>query len=407
MKRRIDFGYRFTIDALTLFVFIYYLNAHADLTPPVWQFLIVFIAAVFGYVVNKGIMGEQLTLFHLFMQGLLILLLGYTLGMLMFHAAIIAVFLTWRFIVYHYRPDTNHEKGMVFVSVLLGFFLYLPAVYESNPYAHQGLYIVIAQLIVLLSGKMLSSMVSVEDGFFNQWHRKVGHIVGIVGAVLGTSVALFLMAPIFIKSFHTAFNWVTYQLGLGISPIINWFDQQIDESAEPEPVERENVQSEESVMEEVNNENNFADVVSAETLLMIIVGVFVVALFVFYFIYRKRMVRIGSREKESQQPDHIARQRVKNSTFVVSKKVKPPKNEVRKAFYELEYWAAKRKIGRYADETVNQWLRRIELDASSYQDVIDVYQHVRYGESTFSENQRETYFAQLRQLKQDLKKKLT
>lgn len=56
---------------------------------------------------------------------------------------------------------------------------------------------------------------------------------------------------------------------------------------------------------------------------------------------------------------------------------------------------------------MEQWLQRLQLDPNRYKDVVHLYQKVRYGEQSVTEDQTRHYNDQLTDLKNTLKQKLT
>lgn len=122
MNTYITIGYRFLVDACLIMMVIYYLNVDVGREINVSQLVgSVVIFSIIYFMLHRMLNG-QLTLFHFALLVVISFIVNAWLGLLLFHAVIIASFLTWRLALYYFKPDTDQEKGMLITSVLLGFF---------------------------------------------------------------------------------------------------------------------------------------------------------------------------------------------------------------------------------------------------------------------------------------------
>ncbi|MFB9974497.1 DUF4129 domain-containing protein [Allobacillus sp. SKP2-8] len=406
MNTYITIGYRFWVDACLIMMVIYYLNVDVGREINVSQLVASVVIFSIIYFMLHRMLNGQLTLLHFALLVVISFIVNAWLGLLLFHAVIIASFLTWRLALYYFKPDTDQEKGMLITSVLLGFFLYLPAVFLENPDASFGLYFILMQFLIVMGGKMLIRIMNVGEDDHSGWTAKLSYVVGIPSGILIVTLGLFWLTPFIIRTFYSLFSWVTYQVGLGATPFFDWFKkQQRDVEVTPSDKEENVSQEDQNVLEQVQNQT---ETISAETIMYIIIGIFLIIGVTFYYRYRNRFIRRDSKiavdEKtysETEKSPFLFSEKKKNS------KKNIPKNEIRKAFFELERWAAKHQLGRYYDETVEQWLQRLQLDPNRYTDAIHLYQKVRYGEQNVTEDQKRHYTDQLTDLKNTLKQKLT
>ncbi|MFC0015973.1 MULTISPECIES: DUF4129 domain-containing protein [Allobacillus] len=406
MNTGISAVYRFLIDACLIMMVIYFLNVDVGREINVSSLVISTIVLALIYFILKQLLNGRMLLFHFVLLGVISFMMNAWLGLLLFHATIIAIFLTWRLALYYFKPDTNQEKGILITSVLLGFFLYLPAIFLENPDAHTGLYFILVQFTILIGGKISTRMMNVEEHNHSGKAKQLSYIFGVPSGILLITAGLFWFTPFMIKGFYSLFSWIAYQIGLGATPLFEWFNRQQAEIETTPNGEQENIsQEEQNVLEQAREQT---ETISAETIMYIIIGACIISAIGIYYRHRNRLIRKKSKtadeEKMQMETEKLS---FRFSDLKENLKRKAPKSEIRKAFFELERWAAKRKLGRYDDETVEQWLHRLQLDTNRYADVIDFYQTVRYGEQHLTEDEKRQYTDQLIELKNTLKQKLT
>lgn len=85
------------------------------------------------------------------------------------------------------------------------------------------------------------------------------------------------------------------------------------------------------------------------------------------------------------------------------RRIKPPDDEVRKLFFQMQGVLHSCGFGRRQSEPVNDWFRRIQLNAGSMADVATGYRKVRYGEEALSESEKKNYRKAVDQLIREAK----
>lgn len=84
---------------------------------------------------------------------------------------------------------------------------------------------------------------------------------------------------------------------------------------------------------------------------------------------------------------------------------KPPVGKGRKMYFDFEKWAAGKGYGRYTDETIEQWFRRLSLDKYSSVSKLEHYQAMRYKDKELTENELEKLNDYINEFKNILNKK--
>lgn len=79
-----------------------------------------------------------------------------------------------------------------------------------------------------------------------------------------------------------------------------------------------------------------------------------------------------------------------------------PHSKVRKQYYAFEKWLAKRNIGRYHGETIDEWVTRVGLSEEIDEDMLERYKKYRYDSKELTAAE----FGEFKEMIKDFKKKL-
>lgn len=82
------------------------------------------------------------------------------------------------------------------------------------------------KFLIVMGGKMLIRIMNVGEDDHSGWTAKLSYVVGIPSGILVVTLGLFWLTPFIIRTFYSLFSWLTYQIGLGASPLFDWFNRQ-------------------------------------------------------------------------------------------------------------------------------------------------------------------------------------
>ncbi|QFT88988.1 hypothetical protein FIU87_10050 [Bacillus sp. THAF10] len=106
-----------------------------------------------------------------------------------------------------------------------------------------------------------------------------------------------------------------------------------------------------------------------------------ITLIILYLLLNKRKVIKKKAEQQAEEQYRTTMSKIGGSWFPTRKRQKPPEDEVRKLMFDLEQLAIKKNRGRFANETLEEWIKR---ETTFNKDFIALYAKVRYGELSLS-----------------------
>lgn len=158
---------------------------------------------------------------------------------------------------------------------------------------------------------------------------------------------------------------------------------------------------------EVNDEGDAVEetfegtaAISELPIMTILITLAAVGIAVFLIMYFKKRSRP---EKEKMAAERY-KTAVAESTSEDNKResMSPPDNRVRKQYYAFEKWLAKRNIGRYHGETIDEWVTRAGLSEEIDEEMLERYKKYRYDSKELTAAE----FGEFKEMINDFKKKL-
>lgn len=129
-----------------------------------------------------------------------------------------------------------------------------------------------------------------------------------------------------------------------------------------------------------------------------------VILILLFLILRHRKKLTPEEASQKEKTVTVQKNRTTEQHLWKSNRQQAPKHAIRKIYYQLEKWAANQKLGRYPDETIDEWLDRQQIFGKERQQVIERYEKIRYAEKN-DENKIKSFQNDISVLKQMLKGK--
>ncbi|WP_211364916.1 hypothetical protein [Salinicoccus hispanicus] len=118
-----------------------------------------------------------------------------------------------------------------------------------------------------------------------------------------------------------------------------------------------------------------------------------------YYYYKKR----------EQPSDHHKREESTSRSNSVNsilkekgRKGEVPHNKVRKLYFEFEKWLASKKMGRYRNETIDEWIVRCQLQDIIDSDTLETYRRTRYMSSEVSDQEYKQYRQTIETMKKNI-----
>lgn len=132
------------------------------------------------------------------------------------------------------------------------------------------------------------------------------------------------------------------------------------------------------------------------TILLILLAVVITIFLIMYF--KKR----SSPKKESSEAAAYKTFVTDSSLENYKEKGRAPDSKVRKQYYAFEKWLAKRDLGRYHGETIDEWVTRVGLTEEIDEGMLERYKKYRYDSKELTSEE----FGEFKEMIKDFKKKL-
>lgn len=118
-----------------------------------------------------------------------------------------------------------------------------------------------------------------------------------------------------------------------------------------------------------------------------------------YIYYRKREQLSAVQEAGTAKPSASKFHTERKSAH---EKLKAPDDRVRKVYFGFEKWLAARNLGRYHNETITEWIRRLNLEEIIDQERLGIYMETRYRDTDFTNEDYQKYKENIQLMKKDI-----
>ncbi|WP_047983715.1 hypothetical protein [Ornithinibacillus californiensis] len=307
-------------------------------------------------------------------------------------SALFSVFLVWSYINIRKQEVINREALYilltVFATVIVSIF-----VHDS-----QIMMFPFLQFVLLFFGYIASHMVHVVKEDRKQIDRKIpGYFAGllIIGAGL-FFIAFPLLRQITVKIWQGFIN-LAGDVILGVSNFLSFFE--VEKRGWPEQTPEE-AKHGDGYWDELQEYNVLEEMSGLLVMGVILVLLFVFALIIINYIRKQvknRLINVDVELAEKKSPIPIHREAIveNESKSIFKRRKKEPNNPIRKMVFQFERKATKFNKGRKSHETIEDWFKRIGVEAD-----INIYQRVRYGDRKVSENEQQALKSQLKSMEQ-------
>ncbi|WP_406944636.1 hypothetical protein ACJA3J_16645 [Halobacillus sp. SY10] len=397
-KRNITFVYQILGEAMLFFVLLFPLTQWTSLSLSYVLFsTYVVVSIVLFFLIRRWSSGFFPYLFSL----AVIIMIAYFVGAGLLLGFIVGSFLVWRYYRHERDPDLNHEISLILSTSILTFIMIFFFQSWDLVYALISLY------VVTWGGYAFSHYYNVD-----RRERKGGWkslSVIFLSLITGTSVIL-LLFPYLRSLIGTLWSGISYAFLVGINGIMTLLAKIGLDVSRIEPMEEDSLpemkfssQERQEELQRMNDSNQettqkVAEAIETGTVVLIVVAL-LLALITFFFL-RKRVNIDMETATEALNYQYYAygEDEKKRSSSTFSFHRSHTEGWVRKQFRTFEHFAARNGCGRYSNESIEDWFRRIGLTIES----TELYQKVRYGSQTLTTEEKEQFELELKKLKQKI-----
>lgn len=313
-------------------------------------------------------------------------------------ALLIALFIFWRTLSHFNESDKQNEGKWILFTTLAGIFLLYFAGISSDYYMEIIGAVMISQLLFIIIGGFMRRWLAVDA---NMKHKRPFFLplfgllagMGLVGIILTAGMKLYE------KLFFSILSVGVSVLAFLASPFFNWAEGQ-NWSKIMEQFNKSEDSSEDTVIPSVIE--GFGEKPSIDMALIGTVIFIIVLTVLFFYIYKRGKMKLI--EKKGHSPDGYSSESffIKgNDSFFGKIKSNPPNHPIRKEIYDFEKFAKKRNLGRLSHESLSDWMNRIGI--LDMKEIITIYEKIRYGASTYSEEEEKLIREKLQLKKLEIK----
>ncbi|MFT9599844.1 hypothetical protein [Mesobacillus sp.] len=302
----------------------------------------------------------------------LLFLIGSLSNLEHFYTGIMAILIFWRVLKFHQDSTSHSESVWLVITFLIGVFISPLAYFYGGSYLIQIVFLLIFQLLFILSGQFLLKWMDIEPGSKKRFAVTYSKLLGVI--LLLVAVLTFGRG-ILKEIFFYALQLVGWTLSLLLYPFFAWIGS-ADMQARANKVfsgQLPDMENETSIKQarEVFDPDFWGPILFA-----VLVGL------AFYFIYKKTNLFSRQPAEDAVQAGFVTTTSIEGPTSSgLLKRRRPavPDNLIRKEIFHLEKYANKKELGRLQHEDVREWFDRlgIQYDLRTIQE----YEKVRYGEN--------------------------
>ncbi len=368
--------------------------------PPIWEFIVVAAVAPFLAVALKRMGGPAL----IYLAAPVLFGLAMFLGFSLIYAIGLAIVLCFRMEARAIKADLDNEEFILITTFILAIVSYIITFSSAESYVMYFILAFVLQLLIFFAGRFIYFYLLDESTVKHAFGKKVILIAITLGTVSIVTFIVFTLYPYIKLGLEYLIYWILYAFVWVLRPFFNFL-----EGVEIEPPEQEDEEIEregEGMMDLEERQSQAGLEGIADLLMWIGIAVLVALALYLYYRYRKNLVQFkGDVRKQHAEESPKSKQKTDQFFWKRKEKHKAPKDRVRKEYYDLEKWAAANNAGRYESETVREWLERLEIRHQVKEDMLYVYETIRYGEEHDFDYDFEYYKQEIGQLKQLIKEK--
>lgn len=292
----------------------------------------------------------------------------------------------------HHDEDSSRPEIPLLISLLIALTLNFVAFTELNDYWGLIYGIVIAQfLFYFVFGLIVLIYKNGEPALNN------------VRIFLYSSLLLFGLTGLFILAIRHIIYYGTFVLVALVNafifllrPIFDTLENvELSYPEMPEETETDELQERGDAHDEEMRNQDLTSNIPIEWIMLGIFVAIVAVVIVLYFLKRGDLTKKEKRKVVKNTSTRVERKKHKRR----AKDIAAPEDKVRHEYFNFEKWVAERGLGRYDDETIDDWINRMEFNNIIKPTDFDVYRETRYLSKEVSEEDYRDFKANIERIK--------
>lgn len=383
---------RFVYEGFGLYLlFIAAFYFWADQWPPIFAFILLWFlssAAIYLFFRNKQKKSYAAMMAFMPFTAALAWLLGFPIIL----AVALGALGCWRAFLHFFRFRTSSDAppafGLFFCALVLALGLYM---FHAYTYRQDLLVLLLLQFFFLLFMKGFERMNTLPSG--NQASHKtyLRWGIGTFAAFVGAAVVLLALNPVMKWLYFTGFSLLAHGIGYIIGYPLYWLLSPLVSKENGKDLKNDLLTGDEQHQDPPQQASH--DSGTALPYGWIFLGIAIIAfVIVLIMVYRKRMT-LSQEDHEAAGDGDVSLRLFHRGTKAKKERGRPPKNTVRRRFYQMQRVLASRGFRRQMSESVEDWFARLDFPAGDKDTVAAAYQKVRYGEAELSPDESHQFEA--------------
>ncbi|WP_188207320.1 cation:proton antiporter [Alkalibacillus aidingensis] len=393
--------YQYILELFPLWIIISFSYVGTGYWPPVWSFLLMTVVAAPLMTVGLYKMGGRIAIYGAIP---FLFILAIFLGFDFPYAVLMAVALSFRIENRFIKPDQEVEEIVISITFILALVSYLITFGDSGGFSVYFLLIFVVQLFVWVLGRLIYFYIRDQQTIKHSLRKKLIFVATTLASLGALSYLAYIAYPYLKWMLGSIGHWLLYGFVWVLTPLFNFIEGiELDPPQLPEPDEE--TEGEFDAQDYMQDEPTTLMSTLSDYLLWLILLIIVTIGFILYRRYRQKLLSSQDEVREGIK-DEVTKESSKDHLFWRrNAKAKPPKHQVRKAYFQLERWAAKKDVGRYHHETIEEWFERIGLADQVSDSMLNTYERVRYKEDLDLPYDQQTYLDEIEKVKSLIKEK--
>lgn len=309
-------------------------------------------------------------------------------------ALLISTLPVWRLEQLHYSMDDSYAPQSIVAGLVWLIIITMISTPEIDAHLDTFNIIFIAALAVYVTGRMFT--LAMDSGYGKRPYIKLTSILILIFIGLSVLVTQVYRFTVFALSYAVIFllNAMVFML----RPFFDFLEgvelDYPEDAFQEDEAQLDGYQSPDEVISETNQ------VLGIPFGAIVLTLVVIAAIFAIWSYFRKRETTKREDDHAHQTPNTVD-----HTPVTAPRPKKAPAGKGRKVYFDFEKWAARKGYGRYTDETIEQWFRRLSLDKHSSVSKLEHYQTMRYKDKELTEDELEKLNVYIREFKNILNKK--
>ena len=388
LKYTVQFAHAYLTDMFLLLFIVLILNVHNGKEPMILPFFIIIVLTmILSFVIVRRFKPGRI---YFILPAVLAICLALDFNWL--SALLIAYLPVWRLEYLHDDVNNTFPEITLIVTFLLLISTSILTTESTVSYSLHFHLVFLCLLIFFFIGRIIIHLTG--NGYSKLQNLYIFIVLSGVFILLGVSFGLVYNYVVF------GIKYIVVLLLNGfiflLRPIFSIFENIEFELPKMEMEEKVNTEEEEELQQNFNQDSTLSQIPVDTVLGILFAAAVIIGLYIYYKMRNQPSIENMEEEMNASASIFQAKHEVKN------RKARAPEDRVRKVYFEFEKWLASKNMGRYRNETITEWIRRLDLDKIIDQKRLQIYMKARYRDTNTTDDEYRKYKGNIQLMKKDI-----